>query len=284
MKILISADMEGTCGVSSWVHVQAPEVTSANQPASVAEYERFRRLMTAEVNAAIRGAFRGGATEIIVNDSHDFQRNLVINELDSRVTYISGADKRFGMMQGIDQDIDAIMYTGYHARAGTVGAPLAHTWNTWVHDVRFNGVSTGEFGINAAIAGHFGTGVIMVAGDDQAVAQTQDFLGDQIKGAVVKWGISSTSARHLHPVAAEGLITGAAEEAVSGRHIVPYRLAAGTEIQIDADHQSRIDQMLLVPGVQRVGNRTASFTVNNGLELNDMFRLVMKVGGFAMNT
>lgn len=284
MKILISADMEGTCGVSSWVHVQAPEVTSANQPASVAEYERFRRHMTAEVNAAITGAFDGGATEIIVNDSHDFQRNLIIEELDSRVTYISGADKRFGMMQGIDESVDAVIYTGYHARAGTVGAPLAHTWNTWVHDVRFNGVSTGEFGINGAIAGHFGAGVLMVAGDDQAVAQTQGFLGDQIEGAVVKWGVSSTSARHLHPEIARRLVREAAAQAVSGQRVVPYRLTAETEIEIDADHQSRIDQMLLVPGVERIGNRTARFVVDTGMELNDTFRLVMKVGSLAMNT
>ncbi|MCA9833641.1 MAG: M55 family metallopeptidase [Thermomicrobiales bacterium] len=284
MKILISADMEGTCGVSSWVHVQAPEVTSANQAASTVEYGRFRKQMTEEVNAAARGAFKAGATEIIVNDSHDFQRNIVIEQLDQRLTYISGADKRLGMMQGVDLGVDAVIYTGYHAQAGTVGGPLAHTWNTWVHDVRFNGVSTGEFGVNAAIAGHFGAGVIMVTGDDQAVQQTQDFLGDQVTGAVVKWGVSSSSARHMHPEKALALIESAAERAVSGAHGVPYVLQPGTEIQIDADHQARIDQMRLVPGVTRVGNRTASFTVNDGLEFSDMFRLVMKVGGLALNT
>ena len=155
MRVLISADMEGTCGVSSWVHVQAPEVTSPNQPASTVEYERFRKQMTAEVNAAIEGAFAGGATAVIVNDSHDGQRNILIEDLHRDAQYISGADKPLGMMQGVDLDIDAVIYTGYHAKAGTVGAPLAHTWNLWVQDVRVNGKSTGEFGINAAIAGAF---------------------------------------------------------------------------------------------------------------------------------
>ena len=58
------------------------------------------------------------------------------------------------MMQGVDlEDIGCAFFTGYHAKAGTPGGPLAHTWSGWVNDVRFNGRSTGEFGINAAIAG-----------------------------------------------------------------------------------------------------------------------------------
>ncbi len=283
MRVLISADMEGTCGVSSWVHVQAPEVTTANQPASAGEYQRFRVQMTAEVNAAIEGALAAGATQVIVNDSHDFQRNIIIEQLHEDALYISGADKLFGMMHGIDQDIDMVLYTGYHARAGTVGAPLAHTWNGWVQDVRINGESTGEFGINAAIAGAFNAAVVMVAGDDQAVQQTQEFLGEQVVGAVVKWGVSTSSAMHMHPNRAIELIRGAAERAVATANTVPYMIEAGTEIQIDADNQARIDQALLIPGTRRAGNRTVAFTVNDGIELNSMFRLVAKVGSLALN-
>lgn len=279
MRVLISADMEGTCGVSSWVHVQAPEVTSPIQPASTVEYERFRRQMTAEVNAAIEGALAGGATQVIVNDSHDGQRNILIEELHVDALYISGADKKYGMMQGVDQDIDAVIYTGYHAKSGTVGAPLAHTWNMWVQDVRINGQSTGEFGVNAAIAGAFGAGVVMVAGDDQAVEQTQAFLGDHIEGAVVKWGVSTSSAMHMHPTAALRLIREAAKKAVSNGRTEPYLLEAGTRIEIELDHQARIDQTLLIPGTTRAGERTVAFTVNDGKEFNNMFRLVTKAGG-----
>lgn len=285
MRVLISADMEGTCGVSSWVHVQAPEVTSADQPASTTEYERFRKQMTAEVNAAIEGAFAGGASAVIVNDSHDGQRNILIEELNliHGAQYISGADKLYGMMQGIDQDIDAVIYTGYHAKAGTVGAPLAHTWNGWVHDVRLNGVSTGEFGINAAIAGAFDARVIMVAGDDQAVAQTQAFLGEGIAGVVVKTGISSSSAMHISPDVAIQRIEAGAREAVQQSQSSPFILEPNTVVEIDADHQARIDQAMLIPGTTRAGNRTVAFTVNDGKELNNLFRLVAKVGGLALN-
>lgn len=283
MRVLISADMEGTCGVSSWVHVQAPEVTSPNQPASTIEYERFRKQMTAEVIAAIEGALAGGATEVIVNDSHDGQRNILIEDLHPDAKYISGADKPLGMMQGVDQNIDAVIYTGYHAKAGTVGGPLAHTWNTWVQDVRFNGVSTGEFGINAAIAGVFGAAVVMVAGDDQAVAQTREFLGNDIPGAVVKTGISSSSAMHISQSRACELIKAAAQDALTGNRPAPYIVEPNTTVEIDADHQARIDQALLIPGVSRAGNRTVAFTVNDGKELNNLFRLVTKVGGLALN-
>lgn len=284
MRILISADMEGTCGVSSWVHVEQPENAAPQQPRSTVEYERFRLQMTHEVNAAIEGAFAGGASEVIVNDSHDGQRNILLEQLHEDATYISGADKPFGMMQGIDLGIDGVFYTGYHAKAGTPGAPLAHTWNGWIQDVRFDGVSTGEFGVNAAIAGAFDAPVLMVAGDDIAVAQTQDFLGDHVEGAVVKWGISTSAARHLHPNKALETIRAAAETAVKRKQSEPYRLRAGTTIELDADHQARIDQMLLIPGTERNGPRTIAFTVADALEFNRMFRACAKVGGLALNT
>ncbi len=94
------------------------------------------------------------------------------------------------MMQGVDLDgIGAVFYTGYHAKAGTPGGPLAHTWTGWLNGVRFDGRSTGEFGINAAIAGHFGVPVTLVTGDEKAVAQTQELLGQQVLGVAVMQAI-----------------------------------------------------------------------------------------------
>ena len=175
MKVLISADMEGTCGVSSWVQVTPSENASAGEPHNQGEYDRARHRMTAEVNAAIEGALEGGADEVIVNDSHDGMRNLIADSLHPSCRFISGNDKPLSMMQGVDlEDIGCAFFTGYHAKAGTPGGPLAHTWSGWVNDVRFDGRSTGEFGINAAIAGHFGVPITLVVGDEKAVAQTID--------------------------------------------------------------------------------------------------------------
>jgi D-amino peptidase len=285
VKILISADMEGTCGVSSWVHVEAPEGASAGTPANQTEYERARLRMTREVNAAIEGAFAGGATEVIVNDSHDGQRNLLGDELHRDAMYISGGDKFFGMMQGVDlEGISAVFYTGYHAKAGTPGAPLAHTWSTWLQDVRFDGESTGEFGINAAIAGHFGVPVVFVAGDEKAVQQTQAFLGDQVEGAVVKYGISTTGALHLHPEKAQDVIRQGAERAIGKiAGATPYVLPSGVTVELEFDHQARADQVVLMPGFERVGERVISFRPADGLEFNRLFRAACKLAGIRMS-
>lgn len=284
MRILISADMEGTCGVSSWVHVDAPEETAAGKPFNQGEYERARLRMTQEVNAAIEGALAGGATEVVVNDSHDGQRNLIGDELHREAKYISGSDKRLGMMQGVDLDgISGVFYTGYHAKAGTPQAPLAHTWSTWLQDVRFDDQSTGEFGINAAIAGHFGVPIVFVAGDEKAVEQTRAFVGRQAVGAVVKWGLSSTAALHLHPAKAQDVIRAAAKQAVERiGDASPYRLQSGVTVELEFDHQSRADQAELLPGASRTGERAIAFNPTGGMEFNDMFRAACKLAAIRM--
>ena len=284
MKVLISADMEGTCGVVSWVHVMPPEGT-AGEPTSQTEYERARLRMTREVNAAIEGALAGGADEVIVNDSHDGMRNLIPEELHPACRFISGNDKLLGMVQGVDLDgVGAVFYTGYHARAGTPAAPLAHTWTGWLNDVRFDGVSTGEFGINAAIAGHYGVPVTLVTGDDKAVAQTQAFLGEQVVGVVVKQGISTFAALHLHPDRAAALIREGAQQAVAATGSAsPYRLASRATVELDFDHQARADQAALCPGVERAGERTIAFRPGDGLELCRTFRAVMKLASIRMS-
>ena len=285
MKVLISADMEGTCGVVSWVQVMPPEVAGHFEPSSLDEYTRARERMTAEVNAAVEGALTGGADEVIVNDSHDGMRNLLPDKLHPAVRFISGSDKPLGMMQGVDlAGVGAVFYTGYHAKAGTPAAPLAHTWSGWLNDVRIDGTSTGEFGINAAVAGYYGVPVVMVSGDDKAVAQTQGFLGDQVVGAVVKEGISTFSALHLHPEKARQLIREAARKAIGRAETArPYILPQGATVELTFDHQARADQAVFVPGVARTGERSIAWTPANGEEFIHTFRAVMMCARIAMS-
>src|SRR5688572_12362670 len=77
-KVFISADMEGISGISG----------SDQLSATGGEYARSRRMMADDVNAAIRGARRGGATDIVVNDSHGSMRNLRLEDLESGVRLI----------------------------------------------------------------------------------------------------------------------------------------------------------------------------------------------------
>lgn len=276
MKVLISADMEGVCGVTSWVQVMPPEYGSG--PSSTVEYERARARLTREVNAAVEGALAAGAEEVIVNEAHNGMRNLVAEDLHPDVRFITGSDKELGMMQGIQEPgIGAVLFVGYHAKAGTPHAPLAHTWTGYINDVRFDGRSTGEFGINAAIAGHFGVPVTLVTGDDKAVAQVRAWLGEQVVGVVVKEGYTTFSAIHLHPLRAQERIREGAEAAVrAAGEAKPWRLAAGSRIEIDFDHQARAQACLFIPEVERAGERTVAFTAADALAFNDLFRAVVK--------
>lgn len=275
MKVLISADMEGTCGVSSWVHVQPPENGGVS---SQTEYNRARARMTAEVNAAIDGAYEAGADEVIVNDSHDGMRNLIADDLDPRCRFITGNDKPLGMVQGVDlPGITHLFYTGYHAKAGTPAAPLAHTWTGFVNDVRVNGSSTGEFGINSIVAGHFGVPVVLVAGDEKACAQTKAWCGDHVITVPVKEGISTFSALHVHPLKAQEMIKDGAIKALKkGKKAKPVNLPENSLIEIDFEHQARADQAVYIPGVERGGERTVIFRPANGLEFAAYFRAIIK--------
>ena len=285
MKVLISADMEGTCGVVSWTQVMPPEVTGSSEPNSQDRYLRTRERMTAEVNAAVEGALAGGASEVIVNDSHDGMRNLIPDRLHPAVRFITGSDKPLGMVQGVDLDgVGAVFYTGYHAKAGTPAAPLAHTWSGWLNDVRIDGTSTGEFGINAVVAGHYGIPVVLVTGDDKAVSQTQALLGDQVVGAVVKEGISTFSALHLHPLKAQQVIRDAAEAAVGRvRQARPLTLEPGRAVELEFDHQARADQAIQVPGVSRTGERSVTWIPEDGYEFIQTFSAVMMCAGIRMS-
>ena len=283
MKVLISADMEGVCGVTSWVQVMPPEFEGG--PRSTAEYERARARLTREVNAAVEGALDAGADEVIVNEAHDGMRNLIPEELHEGVRFITGSDKALGMMQGVDETgVGAAFFVGYHARAGTPGAPLAHTWNSYVNDVRLGGRSTGEYGINAVLAGHYGVPVTLVTGDDKAVAQVRELLGAQVVGVVVKEGYTTFSAIHLHPRKAQRLIREGAREAVAlAADATPRRLEPDTRVEIDFDHQARAQACLFIPGVERAGERTVAFAAADALAFNDVFRAVMRASAVSFS-
>jgi D-amino peptidase len=129
MKIFISADIEGIGGV----------VRGEQASRDTADYAHARKLMTAEVNSAIRGAFDGGATEVVVTDAHSIGLNLISDEVDERARLILGTPRRLGMMEGVDLGFDAAFFIGYHAAAGTAQAVIAHSYRRRVAEIRLNG-------------------------------------------------------------------------------------------------------------------------------------------------
>ncbi len=167
MRIYISVDMEGIAGV---VH---EDQTNPIDPRCAGEYNRFRALMTAEANAAIEGALAGGATAVLVNDSHWLMRNLLAEQLHPSAQLVSGGPKTWSMMEGIESGHDGAFFIGYHARAGTQNAILDHTYTDRILDVRVNGTSLGELGLNALLAGTYNVPVALVSGDQALASEAE---------------------------------------------------------------------------------------------------------------
>ncbi len=203
-KVYVSVDMEGISGVNG------NDQTSAGQP----EYARARRLMAEDANAAIRGAFAGGATEVVVNDSHGSQRNLLPEDLDPRVRLISHSFKRHGMMEGLDETFDAVIFVGYHAKAEAPRGLFAHTGSGVVRDLQVNGVSVGEGGMNAAMAAWYGVAVALVTGDDAAVEEVKA-AAPGVRTVAVKRAINTRAVELLPLVEARRLIEDGAKQAVA---------------------------------------------------------------------
>jgi D-amino peptidase len=260
MRVYISVDMEGISGV---VH---EDQTDPIEPRHAGEYNRFRRLMTNEANAAITGALDAGATSVLVNDSHWLMRNLLAEELHPAAELLSGGPKLLSMIEGIDAGFDAAMFIGYHARAGTARAIIDHTYTSRVYEVRINGQPVGELALNAAIAGLHGVPVALVSGDQAIASEARLLLGDQVETVVVKQSVGRFAARSLAPtVACQRIRTGAAA-ALRKKHI-PFTFDPPIGVEVDFVESHMADMAELVPGSQRVGGRTVRYGDSDYLEV-----------------
>ncbi|MFL6687006.1 M55 family metallopeptidase [Paraburkholderia graminis] len=216
MKVLISADIEGIAGVFH------PEQTRAGN----GEYEAARRWMTLEANAAIEGAFAGGATQVWVNDSHGGFRNLLPDLLDTRAQVVLGKPRTLGMMAGLEYGASLVFMIGYHAMSQTRGI-LAHTINSFAFArVSLNGVEVGEAGLYGALAEEYGAQVALLSGDDVFAEETAPrFPGARF--VVTKSATGHASGVTQSPANARAAIESAAREVVQ-RHLAEGRAPHAT--------------------------------------------------------
>ena len=187
MKIYISIDMEGLWGVASGFQLQQ------GHP----EHERGRKLMTEELNIVIKELFENGVKSVVVNDAHGGMYNVLIEDLDPRVSLISGNQKPLSMMEGIDETFDGAIFMGYHPRAMTEKGSFDHTYSgKTIQKVTVNGEVVGEFGLNARLAGYFDVPSILVTGDDVVCKQVLE-EANRVATFAVKRTISRYSAEAL---------------------------------------------------------------------------------------
>jgi len=263
MNVLISVDMEGISGV----------VNSDHTSSSHKEYERFRKLMTADANAAIEGALSGGATQVVINDSHGGMANILIEELNPAAALISGSPKPFGMMQGMGPEVDAVFFVGYHAASGTGAAVLEHSWTGIVVEVCLNSLVVGETGLNAALAGAYGRSVVLVTGDRAATEEGRALLGN-IETVTVKDGIMRTAAQCLHPQVAQKQIREAAHRALR-LNVDPFVVPPPITLRVVFQRASHADMAALIPDSRRVDGRTVEWIGKGMPEVYKVFRAMM---------
>ncbi|MEU7880192.1 M55 family metallopeptidase [Microbispora bryophytorum] len=266
MKIFISSDMEGTAGVVDWDQC----VIGGSQ------YPYYTELLTGEINAAIEGAMRAGATEFLVNDAHSKMANLKPDALAGRAGYLSGRYKPMYMMQGLDPSFDAIFLVSYHGSMGSRGSVLSHTYfPSAFAEVKINGAVAGEAGINALVAAAYQVPIVLVTGDATTAEETERFCPG-IKAAVVKRSVSRFSAEALHPEAARDLIRERAREAVE--HLpgaAPPSIGLPVTLGMSFRSSDYCELAARIAGVERTGDLSAVIVGDDPLWIYQTFITVV---------
>jgi D-amino peptidase len=273
MKLLIAVDMEGISGVVDWTHVDPTHP----------EYQRFRRIMTADVNAAIAGAARGGADEILVSDGHASARNILIEELDSRALLNSGSPSQYSMVQGVDSGIQAAFFVGYHAHMSTPQAILAHTWSSSkVSNVWLNGRLTGEIGLNGSMCGHYGIPVLMVTGDQAACTEAAEWI-QGVQVVPVKKASGRQAAECLPLQVAHQQIEETAERAVhnllEGKAPTPLHTERPVKVVIEFLNTLQADSASIIPAISRLDGRRLEVTGEDMPAAYRAFRAAVTLAG-----
>lgn len=260
VKIYISVDMEGIGGIGT-----SKMVTSGGK-----DYEEGRRLMTDEVNAVVQAIFSHGPAEIVVNDSHGDMQNLLHTKLDPRVEYIQSNIKPLGMVQGLDESFDGVIFLGYHARAGTENGFLAHTGSGTVKGLWINGREVGEGGLNAHFAGALNVPVILASGDLVFTRQINELI--QVKTVSTKVAIGTSSARLKHPAA---VITELKEQVQLALRELdkakPLAAKPPFTVRMRLEDIGHADVAMSIPGMKRIDGYTIEFSAAT---MDSAYRLV----------
>ena len=264
MKVFISADMEGTAGITSWSE------TEKDHP----DYAEFRAYMTEEVVAACEGARAAGAEEVLVKDAHETGRNLMIGRLPEYVRVVRDwSGHPDSMMFGLDRGFSAAVYTGYHDRAGAETNPLAHTLNTRIMRITINGAPASEFTLNARTAARYGVPSVFLSGDAGMCAAARALVpGIETVATSEGTGSATVSLTPSRAVAAirEGVERGVAARRAALMPPMPERY----ELVIEYDNPASAFRSHWFPGGEICGERSVRWTVSDTFEVQRILRFV----------
>ena len=215
---MIVTDLEGVAGVlafENWCSIESPY------------YNKAKKLLTLETNAAIEGFYAAGATEIRVVDGHG-PGAIDPELLDERVELQRGAASPVWPFT-LDSTFDAVAWVGQHAMSRTPFSHISHTGTFDVFEATVNGMPVGEFGEFALCAAELKVPVIFAAGEE-AFTREAAALAKGVVTAAVKRGCNSEeglenvtsevysrsklSAIHLSPARSRELIRQGAQESL----------------------------------------------------------------------
>lgn len=260
LKVYISVDMEGIAGV-----VTADQLIPGNF-----EYERFRRFMTDEAVAAVKGAQAAGATEVVVSDSHGNGESLLIELFPKDVRLVRSWPRHGEMMAGLDASFAAALFVGYHASTTNPKGVRAHTISS-AHFTRvgLNGTAVTEAELNAAYAGAMGVPIVFVSGDDAAINEVTSRLGN-MESVVTKKTLGFHSAESLTPAAACDKIFEGARAAVQHRdQRKPYVLATPVTLDISFKSYTSAEIVSYLRSVERTDAHSIRFVGHDMTEVMD---------------
>jgi D-amino peptidase len=257
--------MEGVAGV----------VTNDQLAPGSFEYERFREFMTAETLAAVNAARAAGATEIVVSDSHGNGENLLIEEFSAGVRIVRSWPRHLEMMAGIDKTFDAAIFIGYHASTNNLRGVRAHTFSSArLTRVALNGTVVTEGAFNAAIAGHFGVPVVMMSGDDAAIAEVRSLVGN-IEAAETKKTLGFHSALTITPEASCRLIGEKVTAALARiRDFKPYVIAEPVSVDVSFKNYTPAEMLSYLRIIERPDSHSIRFHAQDVLEASDFIEFV----------
>ena len=251
MKVVIMTDLEGVSGVNNpnWIQDESGD-----------GYRFATERLMADLNAAVDGAYEGGATEVFVVDGHGGGHNFIREKLhkDAKQITISEWQK---LIQS--RTVDAYMEVGCHAMAGTLNAFFDHTqsWDGW-HNYYLNGERMGEIGQGAVFVGAFDVPMVMVSGDEAACDEAKNLLGE-IATAVVKHGRGWASADCEDLAEAEMRIRMAARDGVqNAKKVAPCKIALPAEVKVEFSRADICEWVLSYCDAERLDARTIKKTVS----------------------
>ena len=258
MKVFLSVDMEGVSGLVRWLDVAARGI----------DFERNRRLMTQDANAAIEGAFDAGAGEVVVEENHGVEDLcvLLMDEIDPRCSVVRGAGRPgASTFSALDDGVGVVMLVGHHAAAGSWPGIMAHTISrSRFRNVRVGGRSVGEPDLFTIRAGEVGAPVGLVSGDQMLIEQVRKRVPD-VEAVQVKKALGRQSGEVIPPARARESIRAGARRAVAralAGELHPYRgESAPYEIEVELvetpDEVVRANLERL-PEFEIVGERTVA--------------------------